>query len=743
MTGSTKQRRAIGFLGAGYIADWHASALRTVQGASLAAVCDRDEDRAHAFAARHGIARVYTSLGAMLLESQLDAVHVLLPAELHAQAAGEIIDAGSDVLLEKPMAIAAEECERLIEHARSAGVKLGVSHNFLFTPIYERLRQDLAAGRLGRPDEITITWNKGLDQLLSGPFNLWMLREPQNILLEVGSHSVAHMLDLVGPAEVLAVQATNPLDLPGGARFFRRWRVEAGPASVGVTLSFSFAAGFSEHLIHVRGRVAAATVDFERNTYLLHRHTPTGLDFDRHHMTVSEAKALKGQARRTLGRAIYSKLRPTPGSPYGQSIARAMQSFYADSGDSIDARLSPELGRDVVRICVEIGQAMAVVHATRPALGADGTAPEANGTAPRPVPSRSGARPEILVLGATGFIGQELARQLLDAGHSIRVLVRNPGRLPVDLKGPRVDVVVGDLSKGSGLAAALEGARCVYHLARPNVKTWEEWIEHETGATRRVAEACLAAKVGRLVYTGTIDPYYAGTKGATITEKTPLDPHIAWRNYYARAKALSEQALMELHRDKGLPVVIFRPGIVIGRGGSPLHWGVGMWSFEAVCQIWGRGCTPLPLVLVDDVASGLVAALDTPGIEGESFNLVAESDLTALDYLAALETCAGVEFQKIPTPLWKFYLADVAKWLVKRAIRHPDRRRPSYRDWNSRAQRAHYDCSKARKVLGWKPTDTRDEIIRRGIQGPVPEFFAWAPQSGGELVGSESMNNVY
>ena len=102
----TERPLAVGFLGAGYIADWHAAALRTVPVARLAAVCDRDEGRARAFAARHGIARVYTSLGAMLSEGQLDAIHVLLPAELHAQAAGEIIEAGVDVLLEKPMAIA-------------------------------------------------------------------------------------------------------------------------------------------------------------------------------------------------------------------------------------------------------------------------------------------------------------------------------------------------------------------------------------------------------------------------------------------------------------------------------------------------------------------------------------------------------------------------------------------------------------------------------------------------------------
>ena len=290
-----------------------------------------------------------------------------------------------------------------------------------------------------------------------------------------------------------------------------------------------------------------------------------------------------------------------------------------------------------------------------------------------------GRRPEVLVLGATGFIGQELARQLLDRGHAVRVLVRNPGRLPDRPARPAGrDVVVGDLSRGAGLAAALEGIRVVYHLARPHVKTWEEFAEHEVEATRRVAEACLAAKVGRLIYTGTIDSYYAGAKAGTITEDTPLDPHIGWRNHYARAKALSEQALMDLHREERLPVVIFRPGIVIGRGSSPLHWGVGMWSLDAVCQLWGRGETPLPLVLVDDVAAALVAALDAPGIEGESFNLVADSGLTAQDSTSwPWSDGAGVEFQKIPTPPWKFYLADVAKWMVKRAIRHPDRRRPA------------------------------------------------------------------
>jgi nucleoside-diphosphate-sugar epimerase/predicted dehydrogenase len=701
----------VGFLGTGYISHWHAKALRAVSNASLSAVCDRELGRAHSFAARHGVNRVHDSLEAMLAGGRLDVIHVLLPPNHHASAAGEIIDAGVHVLLEKPMAVCTQACEQLIEHARLRGVKIGVSHNFLFAPIYEQLRSDLRSGKLGRPDKITITWHKGLDQLQAGPFDLWMLSEPKNIMLEIGAHSLAHVLDLVGPTEIVGIHATNPLDLPTGTRFFRRWHIEAAQGPTGVTLAFSFAPGFSEHSIHIRGSLANATVDFERNTYLLHRHTKFAHDFDRYCMSAVAARALLAQARNTLGRVILSKLRHSAADPYGQSITRALQAFYTGLATRADQRLSPELGRDVVRACTEIGKNV------NPPL------PHATDSPITPAAAEVNTQPQVLVLGATGFIGQELVRQLIAQGHAVRALVRNPSRLPTDIRARLADVVVGDLSREAEITTALRGIRYVYHLARPVVKTWEEFTEHEVEATRRVAQACLAANVKRLIYTGTIDSYYAGATGNTITEDTPLDPHIRWRNYYAQSKALSEQILMSLHSQKRLPVIIFRPGIVIGRAGSPYHWGIGMWSWNAVCQVWGQGCTPLPFVLVDDVARALVTALDAEGIEGESFNLVADTQLSALDYLDALEKYTGFELQKIPTPPWKLYLLDLAKWVIKRAIRHPDYRLPSYRDWVTRTQRSRYDCSKARKRLNWNPTDTRAEIIEKGIQLPASQFL--------------------
>ena len=109
----------VGFLGTGYIADWHAKALGTIPGVSLVAVCDKDLPRARTFGERYGAARCYESLEQMLGdgESELDVVHVLLPPDLHARAASALIDAGLHVFLEKPMATDAQECALLVEHA--------------------------------------------------------------------------------------------------------------------------------------------------------------------------------------------------------------------------------------------------------------------------------------------------------------------------------------------------------------------------------------------------------------------------------------------------------------------------------------------------------------------------------------------------------------------------------------------------------------------------------------------------
>jgi len=710
---AARERRGpwrVGLLGAGYIADWHAKAIRSSGRLALAAVCDRVLSRAEAVAAAHRAPHVYASLTDMLAGGAVDAVHVLLPPPDHFAAAREALRAGVHVYLEKPMCVEAGQCQELLEVARRNGRRVGAGHNFLFAESYQKLRADVKEGALGRLDHVTINWNCELKQLTSGPWDVWLLRDPRNVVLEIGPHVAAHLLDLVGEPEEVQVRVGNPVDLPNGRVFYRRWQVRAERGGTAVDLNLSLAAGFGEQTIHVRGSLAGATCDVGRNVYVARRHTTYMDDIDRYVMLKGEAAAIARQARANLCRYVLGKFKLSRrDSAYGSGIRAAVEAFYRSVDGADDARVSGNFGRSVIETCERIADASGLRPVVQPVRAAVG---------------KAARRPGVLVLGASGFIGRELVRQLAAAGRPTRVLVRGKGRLPATLQTEFVEVVEGDASREQDLDSALEGIAHVYHLAKPAARTWAEYQRLDVEVTRLIAERCLAAGVERLIYTGSIASYYSGGRAGTITEETSLDRRIGRRNNYARSKARCEEVLLEMHRAHKLPVVIARPGIVLGRAGSPFHSGVGMWHHGAICRLWGDGENALPLVLVEDVAAGLVAMLDAPGIEGESFNFIGDVCLSAREYLSEFTRAAELKFDVRPTSVAAFYLADMVKWGVKVLVRHPERRRPSYRDWESRTQRAAYDCSKAKRVLNWRPVTDREELIRRGIVEPVREALA-------------------
>jgi hypothetical protein len=61
------------------------------------------------------------------------------------------------------------------------------------------------------------------------------------------------------------------------------------------------------------------------------------------------------------------------------------------------------------------------------------------------------------------------------------------------------------------------------------------------------------------------------------------------------------------------------------------------------------------------------------------------------------------------------------KWMVKVLVRHPEHRRPMYRDWETRAGGALFDCTAAKTLLDWQPVSERSELVRLGIAEPYRE----------------------
>ena len=235
------------------------------------------------------------------------------------------------------------------------------------------------------------------------------------------------------------------------------------------------------------------------------------------------------------------------------------------------------------------------------------------------------------------------------------------------------------------------------------------------GGAETVARACQAAGVRRLVHVGSIASLYLGPQPGPVTGATPSDPRDAERADYSRAKVLSDRTLLALFAREGLPVVILRPGIVVGEGGPAFHSGVGFANAEQHTIGWGDGRTPLPFVLVGDTASAILRACDAPGIEGRAYNIVGDVRLTAQEYTEALAATLGRRLRFHPQRPAALWVEDLGKWAVKRAGGRAVPR-PALRDFLSRAMTASFDCADAKRDLGWSPVADREAFIDQGVR---------------------------
>ena len=153
----------VGIIGLGFIGQVHYHSYRALKDqVKFAAVCDIDPSRlqdAGGISGNIGGAQskldlsdvaLYSDFGKMLHEQKLDIVSVCLPTYLHAQYAIQALEAGVNVLCEKPMAMTVAECDSIIATAETSGRKLQVGHVLRFWPEYEWAHQAFFEGRFGR-----------------------------------------------------------------------------------------------------------------------------------------------------------------------------------------------------------------------------------------------------------------------------------------------------------------------------------------------------------------------------------------------------------------------------------------------------------------------------------------------------------------------------------------------------------------------------------------------------------------
>lgn len=140
----------IGVIGAGLWGGNHARVFTTLAETELVAVCDQDEGRARAMAAKAPGAGVYTDYRALIADPKVDAVSVATPDFTHTPIILAALAAGKHVLSEKPLATTLEEAEQIAAAAKASPAKLMVDFHNRANPVLVGLHDAVAAGEIGR-----------------------------------------------------------------------------------------------------------------------------------------------------------------------------------------------------------------------------------------------------------------------------------------------------------------------------------------------------------------------------------------------------------------------------------------------------------------------------------------------------------------------------------------------------------------------------------------------------------------
>ena len=306
---------------------------------------------------------------------------------------------------------------------------------------------------------------------------------------------------------------------------------------------------------------------------------------------------------------------------------------------------------------------------------------------------------KILVTGATGFIGYDLAKALKQKGHEVITLVRETSDY-VKLKKLNFKLVFGDITDKERMSEIFQNEKFdyVFHAAAEvSGVDHEEMYRINVEGACNIAEACLENTVKRLIYVSSV----AAVSG---NDDVPLKEDLPYKttSFYGFTKAEAEKRMLE-YRRRGLAVAIIRPCMVYGEG-EP-H------GLDKAIGAIQKRIIPIPdlkdmkdklhLVYVDNVIQALLLAMDKKDAVSGTFMVADKEVISMRKFLEIVsdELGAGRPFV-------------VPGWLVRSALLLPPVKKRFTRIFKDRV----YDITRAVEILGYDPKVSTEEGLRRTVR---------------------------
>ena len=277
----------------------------------------------------------------------------------------------------------------------------------------------------------------------------------------------------------------------------------------------------------------------------------------------------------------------------------------------------------------------------------------------------------VFVSGGSGFIGAALVRELLTAGHEVRVLDDHSRGYPARLEGLQgaLELISGDVRDPCAVRAAAEGCEFLWHLAYINGTRFfyerpDEVLEVGVKGALNTIEAALDAGVRRYILASTSEVYNQPSQVPTPEGERIMIPDIRNPRFsYGGGKIASELLALHYGGHRGLEVVIFRPHNIYGPEMGFEHvipeivqriikLSGGLKEKRIKLPIQGAGQETRAFCYIDDGARGALIAGEQ-GQPGEIYHLGVQEETRIIDLILGIGEVLGVELEIQAGPLMK------------------------------------------------------------------------------------------
>lgn len=317
------------------------------------------------------------------------------------------------------------------------------------------------------------------------------------------------------------------------------------------------------------------------------------------------------------------------------------------------------------------------------------------------------AGPAKLVIGASGFLGSHVVRQLVERGESVRVLLRRTSSTQA-IDDLEVERRYGDIFDGTAVREAMDGCDDVYYCvvdARAWLRDPTDLFRTNVEGLRQVLDVATNAELRRFVFTSTIGTI-ALSDDSPATEDEPFN----WLDRggsYIRSRVEAENLVLAYARDRGLPAVALCVSNTYGPGDwQPTPHGSLLAAAAAGKMPVYVKDMAMEVVGIEDAARALILAADK-GRVGERY-IISERFISARELYATAADAAGVKRPRFGIPLKAMYVlgfgGDVAATMLRRDMLLSTL---SVRLMHIMSPMDH---SKAERELGWHPEPIQDSI---------------------------------